>query len=67
MSPSMTTVQMRERLDEIVRRRNQIVHEGDYRRLDRPQDNGRNVMSHKRARDDINFIRTLIDAIHAEV
>jgi len=66
-SPSMTPKQIRTRLDQIVIRRNQIVHEGDYRRLDRPRNSGRNGLGTTSARADINFIAQLIDAIHAVV
>lgn len=55
------------RLDEIVRRRNQIVHEGDYLRKERPRGPERNRMTLKQARSDIDFIEELIDAIHAVV
>jgi hypothetical protein len=46
-------IEIRERLDAIVRRRNQIVREGDYERKERP----------RRA----NFIAQLVDASHAVV
>jgi hypothetical protein len=36
LSPPMTPPEIRVRLDAVVTRRNQIVHEGDYRRLERP-------------------------------
>lgn len=44
-NPPVPTTYLRERLDAIVRRRNQIVHEGDYRRLERPRDTKRNVLT----------------------
>jgi hypothetical protein len=37
MSPSMDSDAIKQRLDEILHRRNQIVHEGDYERLKKPQ------------------------------
>jgi hypothetical protein len=41
LNPPLTPEEIRDRLNGIVRRRNQIVHEGDYRRLDRPRDGQR--------------------------
>ena len=67
MTPPMTPDQIGARLNEIVTRRNQIVHEGDYRRLERPRDSARNAVSYTQARRDIEFISALIDAIHAVV
>jgi hypothetical protein len=61
----MPKEEVRARLDRIVTRRNQIVHEGDYRRLERPQDGSRNVMYHADARADIEFLERLVNAIHA--
>jgi hypothetical protein len=63
----MTKDQISNRLSPIVLRRNQIAHEGDYRRLDRPQDPGLNGISDADARSDIQFLRTLVDAIHAAI
>jgi RiboL-PSP-HEPN len=59
--------EVRARLDEIVMRRNQIVHEGDYRRLERPQNARCNAITRANAEADIDFIADLIDAIHAVV
>ena len=64
LSPPMTPKQVRARLDAIVMRRNQIVHEGDYRRLERPRDSRRNSLHARQARADIDFVAQLIDAIH---
>jgi hypothetical protein len=50
-----------------VTRRNQIVHEGDYERLERPRGPGRNSMTLPAATRDVNFLADLIDAIHAVV
>jgi hypothetical protein len=55
------------RLDGIVRRRNQIVHEGDYLRKERPRGPERNLMTLKQARADIDFVEELIDAIHTVI
>ena len=50
LTPSLTPVDIKERLNAIVMRRNQIVHEGDYRRLERPQDSSRNKLTATEAR-----------------
>ena len=51
--------------DEIVRRRNQIVHEGGLRTQGETARSGAKQMSHAEA--DILFIEKLIDAIHEVV
>ncbi len=63
----MTTEQIKERLNGIVTRRNQIVHEGDYRRLERPRGPGRNRITYPQAKADIDFLSNLIEAIHSVV
>jgi len=55
----------RSRLNAIVDRRNQIAHEGDYSRLDRPQTARTNTITQHEAADDIAFLASLIDAIHS--
>jgi hypothetical protein len=67
MAPPMTADQIRVRLNAIVVRRNQIVHEGDYERLERPQRARRNGMTRTEAAADINFLTALIDAVHTIV
>lgn len=67
MSPERTPEDIRERLNEIVKRRNQIVHEGDYARLEKPQGPRRNEMTHRQAARDIGFVEQVINAIHAVV
>ncbi|MGH8793083.1 MAG: hypothetical protein ACRDXX_10600, partial [Stackebrandtia sp.] len=64
-NPSRTPTQIRIRLNAIVRRRNQIVHEGDYERLERPRGARRNSISHSQAMADVEFLADLIYAIHA--
>lgn len=64
LNPPLTTSGIRQRLDQIVTRRNQIVHEGDYQRLERPQTARRNGLNYSRARADVEFIAQLIDCIH---
>ena len=67
MSPPMTPAEIKQRLDGVVHRRNQIVHEGDYERLQKPQKAKLNGMTQKQARRDIDFIEQMIEAIHAVV
>lgn len=67
MSPPRQATDVRERLDAIVMRRNQIVHEGDYQRLEKPRGPRRNGMTYRQARSDIDFVGEVIDAIHAVV
>jgi RiboL-PSP-HEPN len=66
-NPPMRPEEIRTRLNSVVMRRNQIVHEGDYRRLERPQDPGRNHITPRQAQLDIDFLEDLIDAIHATI
>jgi hypothetical protein len=67
MSPVRPHAEVKERLNVIVKRRNQIVHEGDYQRLEKPRGPKRNAITHRQARSDIEFIAQLIDAIHEVV
>jgi hypothetical protein len=67
MAPAITTKELKVRLNGIVDRRNQIVHEGDYLRLERPRNAKRNGMTYRQAAGDIDFLEALIDAIHAVV
>ncbi len=64
MSPSMDSDEIRERLDAVVHRRNQIVHEGDYERLQKPQKAKLHAITQAQARSDLSFVAALIDAIH---
>jgi hypothetical protein len=65
LTPRLRPEEIRERLNAIVMRRNQIVHEGDYKRMERPRDAARNGLTSAQAAADINFIAELIDALHA--
>jgi hypothetical protein len=65
LNPTLRPDEIRSRLNGIVMRRHQIVHEGDYRRLERPRDARRNGMTSAEAAADIDFIADLIDALHA--
>ncbi len=63
--PPLQPVEIERRLNAIVDRRNQIAHEGDYSRLDRPQTARTNTITQHEAADDIAFLASLIDAIHS--
>jgi hypothetical protein len=67
MTPTMAPIAIKERLDAIVRRRNQIVHEGDYERLERPRDGRLVPMTTSSAAADIDFLAQLVDAIHTTI
>lgn len=54
---------IRARLDRIVRRRNQVVHEGDLQRQSRPQQVKREETDGSAIKADLDWLRTLIDAI----
>lgn len=64
MSPTLDPDEIKERLNRAVHRRNQIVHEGDYERLQKPQKAKLNPITQAQARSDLAFIGALIDAIH---
>jgi hypothetical protein len=67
MTPSMQSRDIKTRLDEIVMRRHQIVHEGDYERKERPRKANLTSMPMSQATADIDFIAQLVDAIHAVI
>jgi len=67
MNPPIAPKEIKERLNAIVVRRNQIVHEGDYERLERPQKSTRNGMPLGEAHVHVEFIARLIDGIHAVI
>lgn len=67
MSPPRSPEEIKQRLNEIVKRRNQIVHEGDYARLEKPQGPRRNEMTQRQAAKDIDFVERVINAIHEVV
>jgi hypothetical protein len=60
--PAAKDVKMR--LNRLVERRNAMVHEGDYERLDRPQRGRLLEMSPSEARESVKFLSDLINAIH---
>ena len=55
---------VREKLDALVSRRNAIAHEGDYERLDRPQQIRVVKVAPSEARAAVKFISELVEAIH---
>ena len=67
ITPKRSPEEIKERLNAIVTRRNQIVHEGDYARLEKPQGPRRNQMTTAQAKADIDFIEQVINAVHAVV
>jgi hypothetical protein len=67
MTPAMQPEAIKTRLDDIVMRRNQIVHEGDYERKERPRKAKLTPMTPNQATADIDFIAKLVDAIHAVI
>jgi hypothetical protein len=67
MTPTREPSEIKERLDAIVVRRNQIVHEGDYERKERPRNATLSPITQSQAAADIDFVAQLVDAIHAVI
>jgi hypothetical protein len=67
MTPPMQPTEIKKRLDAIIMRRNQIVHEGDYERKERPRTGKLSPINQTQARSDIDFVEQLVEAIHAVV
>jgi hypothetical protein len=65
LTPALQPDEIEGRLNAIVDRRNQIAHEGDYERLERPQTTRMNGITQPQAANDIAFLASLIDAIHS--
>jgi hypothetical protein len=59
--------EIKTQLNAVVLRRNQIVHEGDYERLEKPRGPRRNRVTQAQCAADIDFLAQLINAIHAVV
>ena len=55
--------EIRERLNRIVLRRNQVVHEGDFVRQVRPQQVKYNSVDDEVVRDDVRWVSELLNAI----
>jgi hypothetical protein len=60
-----TPTAIRQRLNGIVQRRNQIVHEGDMKRTSRPHKLKFNTIKHAGVRSDVDWMVTVVAAIHA--
>ena len=56
-------VDIKTRLNNLVHRRNQIVHEGDMKRASRPRSLQFNEIDPAEIRDDIDWVDCLIDAM----
>jgi hypothetical protein len=56
---------LKQQLNEFVKRRNAIVHEGDYERLERPQTAKLVPLGRAAATDAVDFFSDLVDAIHS--
>lgn len=65
LTPPMATDEVKARLDEIVRLRNRIVHEGAYAPLERPRGRGTERLTRSEARAILDFLEALINAVHA--
>lgn len=63
IAPHQQTADLKTRLDRIVLRRNQVVHEGDLQRQSRPQVINRERVNADSIKADIAWLRTLIEAI----
>jgi hypothetical protein len=57
------TEKIRERLNSLVYRRNQIAHEGDMKRASRPQRMRFNDTAHAQVEQDVDWVAALIDAM----
>lgn len=65
MAGAETRNSIKDRLNRLSYRRNMIVHEGDLRRLVRPQQVTRNVLRRADVEDDIRWLRSFIGALDA--
>ena len=63
--PPQGAQDIKDRLDVIARRRNQIVHEGDLQRQSRPQNIKRVPIDSTQVDDELAWLRTLVVAIDA--
>lgn len=63
IDPSQTASEIEAKLGHIVHRRNQIVHEGDLRHPSRPRTIRRESISPDQAQNDLQWLRSLVDAI----
>ncbi len=65
ITPPQAVTDIKERLNRIVHRRNQVVHEGDLQRQSRPQQIRRELTDDSAIQADLDWLRTLIAAIDA--
>lgn len=65
IQPRQAPAEVKARLDRIVHRRNQIVHEGDLQRQSRPQNIKREIAAGDKTADDLSWIRSLVMAVDA--
>lgn len=63
IQPQQAPAEVKERLNRIIHRRNQIVHEGDLQRQSRPQNIKREVAQKDKIADDLAWIKTLVAAV----
>jgi hypothetical protein len=63
LSPPVTAEAVKKRLTSIVYRRNQIVHEGDIARTQRPRRLKYNALTHAAIKADVEWIRDLVETI----
>lgn len=63
IQPPQGAEDIKDRLDRVVRRRNQVVHEGDLQRQSRPQQVKREQTDGAAIKSDLDWLRTLILSI----
>tara|TARA_R110002072_G_scaffold25620_1_gene85984 strand:+ start:899 stop:1522 length:624 start_codon:yes stop_codon:yes gene_type:complete len=62
---TLSTDEIKSRLGGIVHRRNQIVHEGDLQRMDRPQQVVLNPVDRAEMQASLDWLRTFVQAVDA--
>lgn len=62
-SMGVTSPELKSTLGHLVFRRNQIAHEGDYKRMERPRDPQMNDLEAADVTDAIDFVRRLVEGI----
>ena len=63
----LPTEDIEDKLNQIVFRRNQIVHEGDIMRSSRPQKLKYNKIDHSKIKDDVEWLNLLINSIDKSI
>ncbi len=64
MPDSLSPADVKKKLNALVDQRNAIAHEGDYKRLDRPQRAMLNEIKFQETQNSVKFVSDLIHAIH---